>query len=492
MKSSHIATRVLVSIGLALVAACPGPALASTAGVFQFVAGDVRLMPLAGSERAPRKGTPLGVGDTVATGTGGVAQIKMGDGAILVVQPESRLTVTAYSYAGKEDGSERVAYRLEHGGFRAVTGAIGRSHKSNYLIETPIAQMGVRGTDHESYYFPATGAGLAAGPLPGAYNKVNVGQTFLRTRSGEVVIGPNQVGYVASAQNRPGLLPAVPEFCNRAVAPRSARLRDGAFQIAAVAAPSAPKVEQPVSIVTAGVSGAGGINLSILPPVVGAPGTAVPGSGSVAAFVEPVGLSNLARSAVNPTITPALAVLASAGGDAAWGVNWGSWQAGVATVNGSLTVGSTHFAETKNLTSATQLAALGSGLVSATYNYLGGPAPTNQLGLAPGSIQRLSVGVNFATQSITSYSLAATVDAKQWSATGSGTIAQFSKGAGIALSGSCSACSLPVLPGGLGGPAAATGTAHGAFVGGAAERMITSFGLNSGTHAIAGVGYLGR
>jgi hypothetical protein len=472
---------LLVSIGLALAAACPVTALASTAGVFQFVVGDVRLMPVAGSERAPRKGTPLSVGDTVATGNGAVAQIKMGDGAIVVVQPESRLTVTVFSYAGKEDGSEKVVYRLERGGFRTVTGAIGRSNKSNYLIETPIAQMGVRGTDHESYYFPGTGD--VAGALSGAYNKVNVGQTFLRTGSGEVVIGPNQVGHVATAGGIPGLLPAVPEFFNRAVAPRSARIGNGAFTIAA-AGPSAPQVEQPVTV-TSDVS-PGGINLSKLPA------TTIPGSGSVAAFTALAGTTTLARSAANPTIAPLLAVLVSPGGDAAWGVNWGSWQ-GSAIVNGTPASGSVHFAQTSNLTSPTQLAALGSGLVSATYNYLGGPAPNNQLGLAPGgSIQSLSVGVNFAMQTITSYSLAATVDSKVWTANGSGTIAQFSKGSGIALSGSCSACSLPLLPGGLGGPAAATGTAHGVFVGGAAERMITAFGLNAGTHAIAGVGYLGR
>jgi hypothetical protein len=129
--------------------------------------------------------------------------------------------------------------------------------------------------------------------------------------------------------------------------------------------------------------------------------------------------------------------------------------------------------------------------VSATYNYLGGPAPTNQLGILPGAINSLSVGVNFATQTITGYALNATVDSKVWTANGSGTFAQFT-GAGITLNGSCSACSvpLPLLP--LGGPALATGKANGAFVGGAAEKMITSFGLNSGAHAIAGTAYLGR
>jgi hypothetical protein len=480
MKSPDTVLRIVASIGLAFAVACPLAALASTAGVFQFVAGDVRLMPLEGSERKPSKGMPLSVGDTVTTGSGAMAQIKMGDGAVVVVQPESRLTVTVFSYTGKEDGSEKVVYHLEQGGFRTVTGAIGRKNKSSYLIETPIAQMGVRGTDHESYYFPPAGAGITLGPRPGAYNKVNVGQTFLRSRSGEVVIGPNQVGYVASAQAEPGLLPAVPEFFNRAVAPRSARLRNSEGPMAA-AGHSVPQVEQPVSIVTAGVSGTGGISLSTLPPV-STPGPIVPASGSVAAYIELVGLP-VARSAANPIIAPALALLGSAGGDATWGVNWGSWQAGVATVNGSLTVGSTHFAETNNLTSATQLAALGSGLVTATYSYLGGPSPTSQLG-TQGTITSLAVGVNFATRSITSYSVAAREGLNNWNASGSGSMAQFTAGSGIALTGTCSACL--VLP------APASGTAHGAFVGGAAERMITSFGLSSGVQAISGVGYLGR
>src|SRR3990172_200033 len=111
--------------GLALAAAASGQAAASTAGVFQFVTGEVRVLLAAGAERPARKGAPLSVGDTVATARGAVAQIKMGDGAIVVVQPESRLTVAEFRYAGKEDGSEKVVYRLERGGFRAITGAIG-------------------------------------------------------------------------------------------------------------------------------------------------------------------------------------------------------------------------------------------------------------------------------------------------------------------------------------------------------------------------------
>ncbi|MFA5915619.1 MAG: FecR domain-containing protein [Burkholderiales bacterium] len=182
---------------LVLTATLTGQAFAGTAGVFQFVTGDVRVVPATGKEQPARKGLPVDVGDTVVTARAAVAQIKMGDGAIVVVQPESRLTVAEFHYSGKVDGSEKVRFRLVQGGFRSVTGAIGHSHQGSYLIDTPIAHIGVRGTDHETYYFPASGSGGRASPEAGAYNKVNVGLTFLRNQSGEVVIGPNQVGYVA-------------------------------------------------------------------------------------------------------------------------------------------------------------------------------------------------------------------------------------------------------------------------------------------------------
>jgi len=158
----------LIFMGLVFGATGAGQALAQTAGVIQFAAGAVKVVAPGGAEREARKGVAVNVGDTLTTPAGGLAQLKMGDGAIVVVQPESRLTVAEFHYAGVEDGSEKVRYRLEHGGFRAVTGAIGRTHKQNYLIETPIAHMGVRGTDHESYYFPATGPVSGDGVKPGA------------------------------------------------------------------------------------------------------------------------------------------------------------------------------------------------------------------------------------------------------------------------------------------------------------------------------------
>ena len=432
-------------------------ASATTAGVFQFVVGDVRIVG-PDTERAARKGALINVGELVATAERSTAQIKMGDGAIVVVQPRSRLTVAEFRYSGVEDGSERVVFRLEQGGFRSVTGAIGHTHKANYSIETPIAHMGVRGTDHESYYFPPGGS-----ENPGAYNKVNTGLTFIRTEAGEVVIAPNQVGFVRSAQEAPALLPTIPGFFNRAVAPRRASQQTP---------PSDPVRPPVVQIVTT----TDGTNLTN-PGLAGGPG-------SVAGFSEPNGGTFFGRSAANPMIATNGASLTSAGSDAAWGVDWGTWQGGAPTVNGKAATGAVHFAHSSNLTTAAQLATLGANGVSATYSRLGGPNPTDQEN-HQGTINSLNVGVNFATQAITSYALRTTVDGKVWNVNGSGSIAQFTGASGINLNGTCAGCTAAPATG-------ATGAANGAFVGANAEKMITSFGLKSSNQAVSGAAYLGR
>ncbi len=437
-------------------------AQAASAGVFQFVAGDVRIVSAPGAERAARKGALINVGELVATGADSTAQIKMGDGGIVVVQPRSRLTVAVFNYAGVEDGTERVVFRLEEGGFRSVTGAIGSTHKNSYRIETPVAHMGVRGTDHESYYFPP-----GSSENPGAYNKVNTGLTFIRNAAGEVLIAPNQVGYVRSDGEAPALLPSIPGFFNRAVAPRTAHL------------PPPPSVPAKPPILQT-VATAGGSNLS-------SPAAPVAqGTGSVVGYLTQNGNAGNFNSltAMNPTIVPNGATFTNAGGDGAFSVNWGTWQGGAPTVAGANAAGTVHVMQSTNLTTADQLATLAASGVNATYtNYLGGPAPTNQAGLQ-GRIDNISVGVNFGTQAVR-YDVGATVDSKVWTASGSGTVTQFTSGPGIAINGSCAGC---------GGNGRASGMANGAFVGPAAERLITSFGLQntSGQQAISGTAYLGR
>ena len=459
--------------GLLAIAAAHGAAFG--AGQVQFVSGSVKIVSAAGSESVPAKGARVAEGDSVATGQDSMAQIKMRDGATLVVQSNTLATVEVFRYAGVEDGNERFVLRIHRGGIRGITGAVGRTNKQNYRLETPIAQMGVRGTDHESYFFPASASADPAAPRPGAYNKVNVGGMYLRTTAGEVAVQPNQVAYVASADGVPGLLPNMPEFFHRAAGVRvSGRPAPEGMPAFVIAGNGEPGVIQTVQF-------GGGLSLSD-PGSLPAPGPGA--SATVVAYVEPVGGADFGRSGTNLSISPNGSALVDTGNDAPLGVNWGSWQ-GPVTVSGNPTAGWAHFASAASSTSPAQLAAMPATLVSATYSYAGGPAPTNQTGVQ-GTVNALAATVNFSSQTITNYALNATVDGRTWAATGNGSFSQFAGSSGINLNGSCNTCS------GGGGPAGANGQAHGVFVGNTAQGMLTSFGLKSAQHAVSGAALLKR
>jgi len=463
----------IILVGLVVGAVGTNYAFGQSAGVVQFAAGDVKVVSAGGSERVARKGVPVSVGDTLLTAPGALAQLKMGDGAIVVVQPESRLTVAEFHYAGAEDGTEKVRYRLDHGGFRAVTGAIGRTNKQNYLIETPIAHMGVRGTDHESYYFPVTGPVAGDGAKPGAYNKVNTGRTYIRSGAGEVEIDPNQVGFVASAGEVPVILPGVPGFFNRSIAPRSARP-------AATTAPAAARLGE----VEQNVDSAGGqLNNVRMIRTRGPRVTPGDGNGPLVGFTLAAGDATFGGSgngvareqngaAENPVNGP-------------WNVSWNTWQGNVATIDGNATTSPTHLIDS---TMKTALADLSSTLKMATYSYDGvGPGAHTGAGV-PVTSMSLNVGVNFTNQTITNYALNATAGSTNWTANGGGSFTQFTGPAGISLNGTCMGCA-----GNNPNGSAASGSAHGAFVGGSmAPGMITSFGLSSVGQSLSGAALLNK
>ena len=200
MKNRKI---LLGLFGLAILAAHAGAAFAGMAGQAQFVNGEVRLIDAAGQARALRKGDAINEGDTIDSAKEASAQIKMQDGGFIAVRPDTKLKFDSFKFKGKEDGTENSFFSLFKGGFRAVTGLIGRVNKQNYRISTPAATIGIRGTDHESFYAPANLPGIQAG----AYSKVNIGETSLTTDAGAINVKPNQMGYAGGLNQIPRLQP---------------------------------------------------------------------------------------------------------------------------------------------------------------------------------------------------------------------------------------------------------------------------------------------
>ncbi len=218
VRFNHIRLRTLC---LALLSAYPIIAAADVAGRFQFVAGDVRIIASDGKQRLAQKGQEVNEGETVLTAPKASAQLKMVDGGLVALRPDTQLKMVTYIFHGKEDGSEKAVFSLLKGGLRAISGLIGKTNKENYAIQTPSATIGIRGTDHEPMVVLPPPPGVVAANPPGTYDKVNVGVTSLTTQVGSTLIANNQVGFAPSPTQPPVLLPKMPDFYQASSSPRA-------------------------------------------------------------------------------------------------------------------------------------------------------------------------------------------------------------------------------------------------------------------------------
>ncbi len=166
-----------------------------------------------GRTRALAKGASVCVGETIVTSPASQVQIRMADGGLLSIRPETKIRINAFHFDGKEDGTEKSEIALLQGRFRALTGKVGHTHKENYVIQTPNAFIGIRGTDHEPMYIPDPAPGQAAAGAPGTYDKVNSGGVVIRTSHGAIEVNPNQVGFAPNEPAAPPvLLKELPKF----------------------------------------------------------------------------------------------------------------------------------------------------------------------------------------------------------------------------------------------------------------------------------------
>ena len=188
---------------------------ATLAGQVQFTTGTVQVVPAEGNAHLLKKGDPIYEGDTVNTIVSSSAQIKMKDGGFIAVRHDTKMRFDKFVFKGTQNGEEKSFFSLFKGGFRAVTGLIGSVNKQNYKIVTPAATIGVRGTDHETYFVPVSTALVQAG----AYSKVNAGETTLTTNQGTINVLPNQMGFSSGINEVPKLAPINTNVFTVAAAP---------------------------------------------------------------------------------------------------------------------------------------------------------------------------------------------------------------------------------------------------------------------------------
>lgn len=83
-------------------------------------------------------------GDLIRTASEASVQIRYTDGALASLNANSLYRIDDYAYAP----GERGFFSLLKGGLRTLTGLIGKGEPAAYRVNTPVATIGIRGTDY--------------------------------------------------------------------------------------------------------------------------------------------------------------------------------------------------------------------------------------------------------------------------------------------------------------------------------------------------------
>ena len=118
------------------------------AGHVTFVNGQVSLNQPGKPNRPFQTGEPVYVGDHIQTHANSQLHLRMVDNAFLALRPSSQLVISAYQFDKDHPQASRIRIDLEQGTSRAVSGKGGQAAKNQYRFNTPLAAIGLRGTDY--------------------------------------------------------------------------------------------------------------------------------------------------------------------------------------------------------------------------------------------------------------------------------------------------------------------------------------------------------
>ncbi len=137
-----------------LCAFSPSMAATNVAGSTVFVNGHVVATASARTSRELAKGDEIFNEDRIETAENGRAQLRFSDGGLVSLLPNTMFSVEEYFYED-DTHSDSAVFGLLKGGLRTVTGAVGKTNHEEYELKTPVATLGIRGTEYTAVLRPA-------------------------------------------------------------------------------------------------------------------------------------------------------------------------------------------------------------------------------------------------------------------------------------------------------------------------------------------------
>ena len=190
--------------------------MAQGAGTVTHLAGTLSAQKQDGQRRLLGTQSAVVPGDLLATEAETYARIKFVDGAEVVLRPNSQMRIEDYRYPEAKPESGSAILSMLRGGFRAITGLIGKARPENVSVRTPTATIGIRGTHLGGQICQGDCVGLsdASGQAleDGLHVDVVEGAIVVSNSAGQISLGAGQFGFVRNLNSLPELVPPARGF----------------------------------------------------------------------------------------------------------------------------------------------------------------------------------------------------------------------------------------------------------------------------------------
>ena len=121
-------------------------AYADNAGHIVFVSGKADI-----GGQAVTLNTPVAEGAELTTGADGYLYLKTIDNGFFILRPNSRARIVSYHVDTREPANTHIKLELLNGVARSISGDAVKQARQNFRFNTPVAAIGVRGTDFTVY-----------------------------------------------------------------------------------------------------------------------------------------------------------------------------------------------------------------------------------------------------------------------------------------------------------------------------------------------------
>lgn len=241
MKSVKRRIAIKALAALALAGACGLALAAQVAGTVVNLSGALMAKKGDGTVKALAVRSEVEQGDTLVSAKNTYAQIRFVDNSEVTLKPNTTFKIETFAYDAGKPAADSATFNLVKGGLRSITGLLGKRNKEKFLLKTPTATIGIRGTTFIVDYVEETeeqaaaartaflfassaGAGVGQAPLgppvgplpggirPGLHLFVLDGAIVVNNQGGAQMFNAGQFGFVRNFSTPPLVVPVNPSL----------------------------------------------------------------------------------------------------------------------------------------------------------------------------------------------------------------------------------------------------------------------------------------